>query len=168
MSSESCYGGEGGDIQLIEGLSSGNHIPNNQAGNVLLEGGKSAGNDIGGSSKLKSGCDSISGILKLVTYYDNCMKQGSEPIHINYGQVSLGVSANLVLETGSASLNKVGLSTIKIQSGTSGDKPEHRCYNPYSYRDFSNNGGGAIELMSGTKYDGIGGTLNLIAGGGLV
>ena len=154
-SSETYYGGDGGDIQLIGGLSSGNHILNDRAGNVLLEGGESAGNGIGGSIKLKSGRGSISGVLKWATSDANCMKQGSGPIHINSGQVSSGVSGNLVLETGSASLDKGGSGTIKIQSGTSGDERGHRGYNPYSYRDLSNNEGGAIELISGTKYDGI-------------
>ena len=54
-SGETYYGGDGGDIQLIGGLSSGNHILNDRAGNVLLEGGESAGNGIGGSIKLKGG-----------------------------------------------------------------------------------------------------------------
>ena len=97
------------------------------------------------------------------------MKQGSGPIHISTGQVSSGLSGNLSLETGSASLDKGGSGTIKIQSGTSGDERRHRGYNPYShsyYRDLAQNEGGSIELISGTNYDGKGGTLNLTAGGG--
>jgi hypothetical protein len=78
------------------------------------------------------------------------------------------VSGDLVLETGNASLDKGGSGTIKIQSGTSGDVRGHRGYNPYSNRDLSHNKGGAVELISGTKYDGICGTLNLTAGGGSV
>lgn len=60
-SRETYYGGDGGDIQLVGGTSSGNHLLNDRAGNVLLEGGESTGNGIGGSIKLKSGRGSISG-----------------------------------------------------------------------------------------------------------
>ena len=96
------------------------------------------------------------------------MKQGSGPIHISTGQVSSGLSGNLALETGSASLDKGGSGTIKIQSGTSGDERRHRGYNPYShsYGDLAQYEGGSIELISGTNYNGKGGTLNLTAGGG--
>ena len=96
----------------------GQSILNDLAGNVLLEGGESAGNGIGGRSiKLKSGRGSISGILKLATSDANRMKQGSGPIHINSGQVSLGVSGNLVLETGSASLDRVARVQSKSKVG---------------------------------------------------
>ena len=110
-------GGDWGDIRLIGGLSSGNHILNDRAGNVLLEGGESAGNGIGGSIKLKSGRGSISCVLKLATSYANRMKQGSGHIHINSGQVSSGVSGNLVLETGSASLDRVARVQSKSKVG---------------------------------------------------
>ena len=136
-SSKTYYGGDEGDIQLIGGLTLGNHILNDRAGNVSLEGGESTGNGIGGSTNFKSGRGSISGVLKLATSDANCMKQGSGPIHINTGQVSLGASDNLVLETGSASLDKSGSGTIKIQYGTSGNKRGHQGYNLYSYRDLS-------------------------------
>lgn len=59
-SRETYYGGDGGNIQLVGGTSSGNHLLNDRAGNVLLEGGESTGNGIGGSIKLKSGRGSIS------------------------------------------------------------------------------------------------------------
>ena len=40
----SRYGGDGGDLHLIGGASSGKHTLNDRAGNVLIDGGESSGN----------------------------------------------------------------------------------------------------------------------------
>jgi hypothetical protein len=79
------------------------------------------------------------------------------------------VSGGIVLETGSASLDKGNSGTITIQAGSAGHD-----HNPVdttfivavAMRPQADDEGGQIELFSGTKYDGIGGTLNLTAGGG--
>ena len=84
------------------------------------------------------------------------------------------MSGGIVLETGSASLDKGNSGTITIQAGSAGHDHIPRGYNiysnsghaPSSFETSKDDEGGQIELFSGTKYDGIGGTLNLTAGGG--
>ena len=84
------------------------------------------------------------------------------------------MSGSIVLETGSATLDKGNSGTITIQAGSAGLDHIPRGYNiysnsghaPSSFETSKDDEGGQIELFSGTKYDGIGGTLNLTAGGG--
>lgn len=84
------------------------------------------------------------------------------------------MSGSIVLETGSATLDKGNSGTITIQAGSAGHDHIPRGYNiysnsghaPSSFETSKDDEGGQIELFSGTKYDGIGGTLNLTAGGG--
>ena len=62
---DTYYGGDGGDIHLLGGKSAGNHLLNDRAGNILIEGGESKGQGFGGSFMLKSGSGSLSGVLEL-------------------------------------------------------------------------------------------------------
>ena len=61
------HGGDGGNVHITGGGSAGNHVLNDRAGNVILEGGRSNGAGIGGSIQLLSGAGSESGVLMLET-----------------------------------------------------------------------------------------------------
>lgn len=71
------YGGDGGDIHLLGGKSAGNHLLNDRAGNIFLEGGESNGQGYGGSIKLQSGRGSHSGVLELQSLNSDRMRQDS-------------------------------------------------------------------------------------------
>lgn len=163
-------GGRGGDVQITGGPSKGKHLVNDAAGQVLLDGGESRGNGYGGAIRLRSGKGPISGLLHLETRggEDN-MRQGSGLIQINTGQVEAAKSGDLSLFTGSATRDNGQAGTIKIESGASGS--EHmmpRNYHPYSFNHRDPNEGGALVLEAGKSYDGIGGRVDIAAGGGSV
>ena len=110
------YGsGDGGDLHLIGGASNGRHLLNDRAGNVIIDGGKSSGNGIGGSIRLRSGHGSISGLIQLETLEASMTEHDSGVVAIKTGPVSSGKSGDVTIETGKAAQDKGRSGTISVR-----------------------------------------------------
>ena len=164
------FGGDGGNVHLTGGSSSGNHLINDRAGNVILEGGASHQTGSGGGVQLISGAGPMSGALLLETRKMGERHGNSGPIEITSGEVKKGVSGELYLETGQATEDKGQSGSIIIQTGSAGQDitgiTNHYRHHPSFFSNDDDFPAGGIELTAGTSYKGTGGSIDLEAGGG--
>lgn len=163
------HGGDGGNVHITGGGSAGNHVLNDRAGNVILEGGKSNGAGIGGSIQLLSGAGSESGVLLLETRATESFTE-SGAVWIKSGNVREGFSGDLMLDTGRASHDRGETGSVSIRTGDAGMTHPHGV-NPYSHiihRDDPADieSAGSIDIEAGTSWRGIGGHVNIAAGAG--
>jgi len=164
-STGSYNGGDGGDVHLIGGPSGGKHAINDRAGHIILEGGKSSAAGVGGSIKVQSGSGSESGVILLETR-DESFGRSTGPMAFKTGNTDDGMSGEIILSTGSATLEKGKAGAIKIEAGTIGSVFSSGNYytNPYNVQ--RGNEGGEVSLTAGASHSGIGGTVSLSGGSG--
>ena len=166
-STGSYSGGDGGDVHLIGGPSGGKRAINDRAGHVILEGGKSSAAGVGGSIKVQSGSGSESGVILMETG-DESFGRSTGPMAFKTGNTDDGMSGDVILSTGSATLEKGKAGSIKLEAGTIGSVFSSGNYynNPYHTQRQRGNEGGEVSVIAGASHSGIGGTVSLSGGSG--
>ncbi len=165
-SSGGYNGGDGGDVHLIGGPSGGKNPINDRAGHIILEGGKSSAMGVGGSIKVQSGSGSESGVILMETRDEN-FGRSTGPMAFKTGTTDDGKSGDIILSTGSATLEKGEAGSIYIEAGTIGSVFSSGNYytNPYTETQRGNEGAD-VSLTAGASHAGIGGAVSLTGGSG--
>ncbi len=161
----SYNGGDGGDVHLIGGPSGGKHPINDRAGHIILEGGKSSAMGVGGSIKVQSGSGSESGVILMETRDEN-FGRSTGPMAFKTGKTDDGMSGDIILSTGSATLEKGKAGSINIEAGTIGSVFSSGNYYTNPYTAQRGNEGADVSLIAGASHAGIGGTVSLSGGSG--